>query len=83
MTKLRVKELLKENGLTQKDLAAKLGMSEIGLSKCINENGNPDIKRLEEFADFLNVPIIELFEPPKTNLIICPNCNAKFKLQEE
>lgn len=63
MIKLRVKELLKEKGLSQKDLAEGLNMTETGISISINENGNPPLKRLEEIANFLNVDIIELFKP--------------------
>lgn len=65
MIKLRVKDLLKEKGKTQKELAELLGMTEVGLSKSINEDGNPPFKRLQEIADALNVDFIELFIPKK------------------
>ncbi|QDZ63238.1 XRE family transcriptional regulator [Elizabethkingia bruuniana] len=61
MIKLRVKELLKEKGISQKELAEKLNMTETGLSISINENGNPPLKRLEEIANALNVDFLELF----------------------
>ena len=32
---MRVKELLKERGMTAKELAARLGMTETGLSICL------------------------------------------------
>ena len=31
MNRLRVKEILREKGITQKDFASKLGMTEVGL----------------------------------------------------
>jgi len=81
MVKLRVKEILREKGITQKEFSAKLGMTEVGLSKTINENGNPDFKRLNEIADILNVSITELFEQPTTDIIVCPKCGTKFKME--
>lgn len=68
MIKLRVKDLLKEKGKTQKELAELLGMTEVGLSKSINEDGNPPFKRLQEIADALNVDFIELFVPQREGL---------------
>ena len=61
MIKLRVKDLLKEKGLTQKDLANKLDITEVGLSKSLSEKGNPTIATLENIANALSVSIHELF----------------------
>ena len=83
INKLRVKEILKEKNITQKNFAFQLGMTEVGLSKSINENGNPDLKRLNEIAAALNVPVIELFEPPASGSIICPKCGTAIKLSAE
>ena len=83
MIKLRVKEVLREKGITQKDFASKLGMSEVGLSKSINENGNPDLKRLNEISDALGVPVTELFEQPSTDIINCPNCGTKLRITKD
>lgn len=69
MIKLRVKELLRERGKTQKDLSDRLGMSEVGFSKTIGEDGNPSLKRLEEIAVALGVSIPELFEQPQKDEI--------------
>jgi len=83
MIKLRVKEILREKGITQKELAFQLRMTEVGLSKSINENGNPDFKRLNEIAAALNVPVTELFEQPPTDTINCPHCGGKIKVSKE
>lgn len=48
MTGNELKELLKENNLTQKEAAAKLGVSEVTMSKQINrgnENVSPSTNR--------------------------------------
>ena len=49
----RIKEVCRQKGLMMKDLAEKLGMTEVGLSKSLN--GNPTVGRLEEIAKVLDV----------------------------
>lgn len=75
---LRIKEILKEKGQTQKDLAQRMGVAEISLSRSIN--GNPNLETLQKIADALEVEISELFAPKETDTIICPKCGSKFQL---
>lgn len=79
---MRVKELLKEKGITAKELASKLGMTETGLGIAISEKGNPPLKRLQEIADVLDVPFTDLFEQPKQDIINCPHCGGKIKIEK-
>lgn len=48
--------------MTAKELAARLGMTETGLSIAIGDNGNPPLKRLREIAAALGVEVADLFE---------------------
>lgn len=81
---MRIKEILREKGMTSKELALKLEMSETGLSLAIGENGNPPLKRLEQIAKELNVSIAELFETPhEKGVVICPGCGRRYRLVEE
>lgn len=81
---MRIKEILREKGMTSKELALKLGMSETGLSLAIGESGNPSLKRLEQIAKELDVSIAELFEPPhEKGVVICPGCGKRYRLVEE
>ena len=57
---LRIKELLKEKGVTAKELAERIGISQPAMSFAIN--GNPTVETLEKIASALDVPIVELFE---------------------
>lgn len=59
--KLRIKEICKEKGLMMKDLADRINITEVGLSKSLN--GNPTLQRLEEIAEALEVDFLELFIP--------------------
>ena len=75
----RIKEVCRRKGLMMKDLAEKLGMTEVGLSKSLN--GNPTVSRLEEIAKVLDVDFMELFERAD-GTITCPNCGKKFKMMD-
>ena len=61
MEKLRVKEILKAKGISQKKLAELIGVAEISLSRSIN--GNPSLETLDKIATALQVPISEIFKP--------------------
>ncbi|GIJ95808.1 hypothetical protein CAPN001_03770 [Capnocytophaga stomatis] len=58
---LRIKDILKEKGLTQNELAEKLGVSQVALNKVIN--GNPTIETLLKIANVLEVDVRDLIEP--------------------
>lgn len=80
---LRVKEICKEKGILFKDLAEKLGVTDVGLRKQVQ--GNPTIGTLEKIAEALNVEFTELFakqEPADPNTITCPKCGTKFRMEE-
>jgi transcriptional regulator with XRE-family HTH domain len=73
---IRLKELCKQKGITQKELANTLGVTEITLTRV--NSGNCSLSLLERIATALNVPIQELFNPPSENKItlICPHCKG-------
>lgn len=48
-----IKRVLKEKGITQKELAERTGMSEVGISKAVN--GTATIATLQKIADVLDV----------------------------
>ena len=52
---LRIKEIIKEKGMTVQTLADKMGINRVGLSNHIN--GNPSVAILEKIATALGVPI--------------------------
>lgn len=60
---LRVKELLKERGMTMQDLAQKIGGNREVISRALS--GNPTYSVLANIAAALEVPISELFVTPK------------------
>ncbi len=80
MSKFRVLELCKQKGITQKDLAEKIGMTPVGLAKAAN--GNPTFETLEKIADGLGVTVPELFAPQPTNTITCPHCGKPIRIEK-
>jgi transcriptional regulator with XRE-family HTH domain len=79
----RIKEMCNKRGITQKELAEKIGITDISLNKTLRGQ-YPQLQTLERIADALNVPIADLFEQPASDTIICPKCGAKleFKAKE-
>ncbi len=79
--RLRILEICKEQGITQKALAEQIGLSAVGLSKAIN--GNPTLQTLEKIANTLKVPVSELIDEPKSGNFTCPQCGAVLRLSAE
>ena len=80
---LRIKELCKAKGLLQKELAEKIGVTDIALRASLK--GNPTIGTLEKVANALDVHITELFDQPKNNTagIACPHCGKNINIKIE
>jgi transcriptional regulator with XRE-family HTH domain len=57
-----IAERRKEKGMTQKQLADKLGVTDKAVSKWERGNGQPDINYLQPIADALNVTVSELLK---------------------
>lgn len=56
---LKIKELLKEKGMTINDLAKEMGLNRVTLSNMIN--GNPTLETLNKIAESLNLSVPDLF----------------------
>lgn len=84
---MRIKELLKEKGLTQQELADKVGVSYQSMKQTLNA---PSVttSTLEKIATALNVPMWQLFASPEEiqsksdgASITCPNCGKEFEVE--
>ena len=84
---LRVKDICKEKGLLFKELADKIGISDVGLRKQVQ--GNPSLKTLETIAEALDVPVWKLLVSEKevqsadSNTISCPHCGKPISIKIE
>ncbi len=79
--RLRIKELLKEKGVMHKELAERLGVTDIALRASLK--GNPTIGTLEKVANVLGVEVSELFSAPKEGAITCPHCGKSITIKAE
>lgn len=83
----RIKEVIKEKGLTITSLADKLGIARESLSRMIV---SPSYPTLEKIATALNVPMWRLFaspeevQPKKDGLsLTCPHCGKNINIKVE
>ena len=83
---MRIKELIKEKGYTQKEFAEKLGMTTVGLAQIIA--GKPSYTTLEKIADALSVEVWELLVSKdeilvKTDTVFltCPHCGKNINIK--
>lgn len=76
----RIKELCQQNGMTQRMLAEKMGITDISLNKTLRGE-YPQLQTLERIANTLGVPIAALFgeyHDTKT-----PELTALIKLEDK
>ena len=85
---MRIKEVIKEKGYTQREFAEKLGMSTVGLAQIVA--GKPSYTTLEKIADALGVEICELLVSKdeivgkKDGLsLTCPHCGKDINIKVE
>ncbi|MFR2071843.1 MAG: helix-turn-helix domain-containing protein [Bacteroides nordii] len=80
---LRIKEVIKEKGMTITELADKMGINRVNLSNMVN--GNPTVETLNKIADALEVSVTELFEQSKTRTasLSCPHCGKSINIKAE
>jgi transcriptional regulator with XRE-family HTH domain len=73
---MRIKEIIKAKGYTQKEFADKLGITLSALNQRLD--GNPTVGSLREIADALEVDLLDLFddERERNASIKCPNCGT-------
>lgn len=79
----RIKEVIKEKGLTITSLADKLGIARESLSRMIV---SPSYPTLEKIATALNVPMWQLFASPEeiarqANNDLCPHCGMPISIK--
>lgn len=84
---MRIKELLKEKGLTQQELADMVGVSHQSIKQTLNA---PSVTTatLEKIAAALGVPVWQLFASPEEvkesgAAITCPKCHSVIPVEIE
>lgn len=76
-TRLKIKELLKEKGMTQVELSQRLGITPISLNQQLARN-TFTLDRLEEIAEIFECRVTDLFETPYK--VKCPKCGETIEI---
>ena len=77
---LQIKETLKQRGLKQNDLADRLGINRVSLSRLLSDKNDMRISTIKKIADAIGCDVAEFFTPAETeehNVITCPHCGEK------
>lgn len=77
---LKIKEALKKRGLKQNDLADRLGINRVSLSRLLSDKNDMRISTIKKIADAIGCDVAEFFAPAdkaEHNVITCPHCGAK------
>ena len=77
---MHIKETLKKRGLKQNDLAERLGINRVSLSRLLSDKNDMRISTIKKIADAIGCDVTEFFTPAELaehNTITCPNCGAK------
>ena len=77
---LQIKEILKQRGLKQNDLAERLGINRVSLCRLLSDKNDMRISTIKKIADAIGCDVSEFFTPEENeehNTITCPHCGAK------
>lgn len=72
-----IKAVIKQRGLSVKEVAERMGISDVGLSQHIN--GNPSVQVLERIAYAIGCEVSDFFPSSKVR---CPHCGAILEVTE-
>ena len=77
---MHIKEVLKQRGLKQNDLADRLGINRVSLSRLLSDKNDIRLSTIKKIADAIGCDVTEFFAPAENadhNVITCPHCGAK------
>lgn len=62
---MRIKEVLRERGITQDEIAKRLGINRVSVSRLLNDKNDMRVSTAEKFAAAIGCKVGELFEEEK------------------
>lgn len=77
---VQIKEALKKRGLKQNDLADRLGINRVSLSRILSDKNDMRVSTITKIADAIGCDLSEFFTPAENanhSTITCPHCGEK------
>ena len=77
---MHIKDILKQRGLTQNELADRLGINRVSLSRILSNKNDMRLSTIKKIAEAIGCDVAEFFTPVEKadhNTITCPHCGAK------
>ena len=77
---MNIKDTLKQRGLKQNDLADRLGINRVSLSRLLSDKNDMRMSTIQKIADAIGCDVGEFFSPAEKadhNVVTCPHCGAK------
>ena len=80
---LNIKKAIFDRGLEVREVAARMGITNVTLSRHIN--GNPSVDILNRIADAIGCDVTDLFDSKQAdqNIIVCPKCGTRLKVTKD
>ena len=80
---VQIKEALKKRGLKQNDLADRLGINRVSLSRILSNKNDMRVSTITKIADAIGCDVAEFFSPAEKEnncTITCPHCGEKLEI---
>lgn len=81
----RLKEIMKEKGITGRELASRLNTTPQYISNVVSGRQNMSLESLENVANLLGVELWELFKAPEQapplHSLTCPHCGKPIEIE--
>lgn len=78
---LNIREAIKSRGLEVRQVAERMGITPVTLSRHIN--GNPSVDVLQRIADAVGCDIADLFDHANDRTFTCPHCGGVIRVSKD
>lgn len=83
---MKYKNILKKYGVTQEELAKRLGLNRVTIARTLSEENDPRESTIRKIASAIGCDVAELFQDPNTPeengkaVIYCPHCGKTIQI---
>lgn len=78
---MKYKNVLKKYGITQEELAKRLGLNRVTIARTLNDDNDPRESTIRRIASAIGCDVAELLsEQEGTPTITCPHCGKTIQI---